>query len=210
MVPKLPLRQRKLESTPGLIHNFKQIVPNIRKRQRCSRCSVLRIRDSGSGAFFDTGIRDEFLPDPGSQTHISDNLVTLISVKYLHSLAPIFCGLFKTKIIINFVKFKAAKKVEQKIFPFFQCCGSGMFISDSGSDFFHPGSDFFHPGSASSILTKKWFLSSRKYDLRFSSRIRILKFYPSRIPYPGSRGQKGTGFRLRSTVFFGSYWTDPG
>jgi hypothetical protein len=30
-------------------------------------------------------------------------------------------------------------------------------------------------------------LSSRKYDPRCSSRIRILIFYPSRIPYPGSK-----------------------
>ncbi len=42
------------------------------------------------------------------------------------------------------------------------------------------------PGSASknlSILTpKNFFLSSRKYDPGCSSRIRILNFYPSRIP----------------------------
>ncbi len=49
----------------------------------------------------------------------------------------------------------------------------------------YPGSEnFFHPGSASknlSILTKKTFLSSRKYD----PGIRILIFYPSRIPDTG-------------------------
>jgi hypothetical protein len=51
----------------------------------------------------------------------------------------------------------------------------------------HPG-----PGSSSknlSLLTpkkpKKWFLSSRKYDPVCSSRIRMLTFYPSRIPDPG-------------------------
>ncbi len=41
----------------------------------------------------------------------------------------------------------------------------------------NPGSEFFHPGSASknlSILTQKWFLSSRKYNPGCSSR----------IPYP--------------------------
>ncbi len=32
---------------------------------------------------------------------------------------------------------------------------------------------------------KKWFLSSRKYDPGCSSRIRIITFYPSRIPDPG-------------------------
>ncbi len=44
------------------------------------------------------------------------------------------------------------------------------------------------PGSASknlSILTQKLFLSSKKYDPGCSSRIRILIFYPSRIPDPG-------------------------
>jgi hypothetical protein len=73
------------------------------------------------------------------------------------------------------------------------------------------GSDFFpsrirtvsipDPGSASknlSILSpKKWFLSSRKYDLGCSSRIPDpdADFLP--IPDPGSRGQKGTGSRIR-------------
>ncbi len=59
-------------------------------------------------------------------------------------------------------------------------------------------------GSASknlSILTpkktKKWFLSSRKYDPGCSSRIPgpDADFLP--IPDPGSRGQKGTGSRIR-------------
>ena len=59
------------------------------------------------------------------------------------------------------------------------------------------------PGSASknlSILTqrktKKWVLSSRKYDPGCSSRIpdKGADFLP--IPDPGSRGQKGTGSRI--------------
>jgi len=45
---------------------------------------------------------------------------------------------------------------------------------------------------------KKWLLSSRKYDSGCSSRIPILNFLP--IPDPGSRGKKGTGFRIRSTA----------
>jgi hypothetical protein len=48
-----------------------------------------------------------------------------------------------------------------------------------------PDPNFFHTGSASknlSILTQKWFLSSRKYDPGCSSRIRMLTFYPSLIP----------------------------
>jgi hypothetical protein len=74
-----------------------------------------------------------------------------------------------------------------------------MFIPDP--TFFHPGSElspsririkefkYFNP--------KKWFLSSRKYDPGCSSRISDpdAEFLP--IPDPGSRGQKGTGSRIR-------------
>jgi hypothetical protein len=111
---------------------------------------------------------------------------------------------------------KSGRRSQQQPYPTFkvhistgcfqwsQCCGSGMF----------PGSDFYpsrirtfsiaDPGSASknlSILTpkkpKKWFLSSRKYDPSCSSRIPDpdADFLP--IPDPGSRGQKGTGSRIR-------------
>jgi hypothetical protein len=75
---------------------------------------------------------------------------------------------------------------------FYQCCGSGMFIPDT--KFFHSGSQirikefkYYNP--------KKWFLSSRKYDLGCSSRIWIPDpdFLPILDPDPGSRGQKGTG-----------------
>ncbi len=60
----------------------------------------------------------------------------------------------------------------------------------------YPGSDFFHPGSRIRIEEYKYFnpkncfLSSRNYDPGCSSRILI--FYPL-----GSRGQKGTGSRIR-------------
>ncbi len=62
---------------------------------------------------------------------------------------------------------------------FYQCCGSGMFIPDT--KFFHSGSQirikefkYYNP--------KKWFLSSRKYDLGCSSRPDPdHDFYPSRI-----------------------------
>jgi hypothetical protein len=64
-----------------------------------------------------------------------------------------------------------------------------------------PDPTFFHPGSRLRTVSipdphqriekyfnpKKWFLSSRKYDSGCSSRIRILNFYPSRIPDPGSK-----------------------
>jgi hypothetical protein len=99
-----------------------------------------------------------------------------------------------------------------------QCCGSGMFIPDPGSDFFqsripdpnclHPGSrirtvSIPDPGSSSnnlSILTpkkpKKWFLSSKKYNLGCSSRIPDPDAYFLPIPDPGSRGHKGTQSRI--------------
>jgi hypothetical protein len=41
-----------------------------------------------------------------------------------------------------------------------QCCGSGMFISDPGSDFFPsriPDPTFFHPGSRILIKEFKYF-----------------------------------------------------
>jgi hypothetical protein len=95
-----------------------------------------------------------------------------------------------------------------KIFFLEQCCGSGMFIADPGTEFFHPESrirdpNFFHPGSWIRLKElkyfnpKKWFLSTQKYDPGFSSRIRIPDpdFLP--IPNPGSRGQKGTGSRIQ-------------
>ncbi len=77
--------------------------------------------------------------------------------------------------------------------PFKQCCGSGMFIPDPGSDFLPSRIrtvSIPDTGSASkylSILTpkkpKKWFLSTRKYDPGCSSRIPDpdADFYPSRI-----------------------------
>ncbi len=57
------------------------------------------------------------------------------------------------------------------------------------------------PDSGSKILSigtpKKWFLSSRKYDPGCSSR--ILDPHADFLPIPdlGSRGQKGTGSRIR-------------
>ncbi len=66
-----------------------------------------------------------------------------------------------------------------------QCCGSGMFIPDPGSEFFHSGSrvkNIQDPGCAFKNLSifnqKKLFLSSRKNDPVCSSRI------------PGSKRQR--------------------
>ncbi len=84
-----------------------------------------------------------------------------------------------------------------------------MFIPDPVSDFFPsriPDPNCLHPGSRIRIKefkyfnpkkNKKKFLSSRKYDPGCSSRIPDpdAEFLP--IPDPGSRGQKGTGSRIR-------------
>ncbi len=62
-----------------------------------------------------------------------------------------------------------------------------------------PDPIFFHSGSRIRIKEfkyfnpKKWFLSSRKYDQGSSSRIRILTFYPSRIPDPGVKKASDPG-----------------
>ncbi len=85
-------------------------------------------------------------------------------------------------------------KLLQNRYPGYQCCGSGLFIPDSGSELFDSGfrvKKIPDPGSGSAsknpslINPKKLFLNSRKYDRGCSSRIRILTFYPSRIPDPG-------------------------
>ncbi len=78
-----------------------------------------------------------------------------------------------------------------------QRCGSGMFISDPGSDFF-PYRIWIvsipNPGSASQKLKYfypiKWFLSSRKYDPGCSFQIPDPDpdFLP--IPDPGCRGHR--------------------
>jgi hypothetical protein len=93
-------------------------------------------------------------------------------------------------------------------------------LLESEPNFFHPGSrdrilSILDLGCASKNLSffspKKWFRSFRKYDPGCSSRIWIPKpdpdFLP--IPDPGSRGQKGTGsrIRIRNTAFQEWTWT---
>ncbi len=61
-----------------------------------------------------------------------------------------------------------------------KCCGSGMFIPDPRSEFFPPRIritefTYFNP--------KKWFLSSEKYDLGCSSRIRMPDHDPNFYPF---------------------------
>ncbi len=70
-----------------------------------------------------------------------------------------------------------------------------IFLTSSVAD-----PNFFHPGSASKYFNpKKWFISSLKYDSGCSSRIRILTFYPSRIPDPGVK--KRHRIRIRKTAY---------
>jgi hypothetical protein len=83
---------------------------------------------------------------------------------------------------------------------FKQCCGSGMFIPDPGSDFFPSRIRIFHPGSRIRIKEfkyfnppKKWFLSSRKYDPGCSSRIPDPDPYLLPIQDPGVKRAPGPG-----------------
>jgi hypothetical protein len=69
-----------------------------------------------------------------------------------------------------------------------QCCGSRE--TSRIRLFSIPDPNCLYPGSRIRIKEfkyfnpKKWFLSFRKYDPGSSSRIRMLTFYPSRIPDP--------------------------
>jgi hypothetical protein len=67
--------------------------------------------DPGSGAFWTpgpgSGIRNGFIPDPGSQTHIFLSLMTNFWEKSSIILAQIF---FFSISIFNFVKFSGYKK----------------------------------------------------------------------------------------------------
>ncbi len=99
-------------------------------------------------------------------------------------------------LIVMILPYPDLYPFQPKLNVFRQFCGSRMFILDP---------KFFHPGSASKNLSitvypKKLVLSFGKYDLGCSSRIQILIFFPSRA---GSKGQKGTGSRIRicSTVY---------
>ncbi len=92
-----------------------------------------------------------------------------------------------------------------------QCCGSGMFIPNQGYECFPYRIQ--DPGSASrnlSILAQKWFISSRKYDPGYSSRIQIPDpdhdFLP--IPDPGVKKAPDPGFGSATLVTTIRYITD--
>jgi hypothetical protein len=88
-------------------------------------------------------------------------------------------------------------------FTYSQCCESGMLIPDPGSEFFHPGSrvkKIQNPGSGSASKNLKYFnpkivskLSQLCSGMFIPDRIRILIFYPSRIPAPGVKKAPDTG-----------------
>jgi hypothetical protein len=75
------------------------------------------------------------------------------------------------------------EKVRFELFP--SSVGDPWCLSQiPDPNFFHPGSEFFHSGSASKNLG----ILTQKIVSKFSN------------PDPGSRGQKGTGSRIRNTV----------
>jgi hypothetical protein len=82
-----------------------------------------------------------------------------------------------------------------------QCYVSGMFIPDPGSEFFHPESSV-KKNSGSRSASKNLRISSSENGFQalgniiqdVHPRIRILIFYPSRIP-----GLKSTGSQIRNT-----------
>jgi hypothetical protein len=76
-----------------------------------------------------------------------------------------------------------------------QCCGSGMFIPDP--DFIHPRSD----NNNNKREGKKFIILSQKYGLGIDQ----VLVYEIQDPvtgiktYPGKRGLKSTGSRIRNT-----------
>jgi hypothetical protein len=74
-------------------------------------------------------------------------------------------------------------------------------VADPGCLSRIPDPNFFHPGYRIGIKEfnyfkpKKWFLCSRNMIWA------CYFFYPSRIPAPGSRGQKGTGSGSATQLF---------
>jgi hypothetical protein len=103
-------------------------------------------------------------------------------------------GQLEQCVNLQLFRTQATKKYKQSLFHQtviwniqLQCCGSGMFIPDPGSEVFPSRirifsiPDFESASNYLSILTQTWFLSSWKYDPSCSYRIRILILYPSRI-----------------------------
>jgi hypothetical protein len=79
-------------------------------------------------------------------------------------------------------------------------CGSGMFLSDPGTEFFHPGSRVKNiPDPGSGFASKNLSILNPKIFF-LNSWIRILIFYPSRIS--GSKRHRILApLRIRNTAF---------
>jgi hypothetical protein len=95
--------------------------------------AVLRIRtrDPGKGVFLipGTGVRDMFFTDPGSSTHISERLETILWIEctiFLCQFDKFFvCQyLFKNKIILEFVNTKKGKTTNFSLSSFVVVAGS--------------------------------------------------------------------------------------
>ncbi len=100
-----------------------------------------------------------------------------------------------------------------KFFSLWQCCGSGMFIPDPGSNFFPsriPDPNCHHPGSRIHIKEFKhfnpkkngfWALENMIRVVHPWSRILMLTLYPSRIPYPGVKKAPDPGSGSATLLF---------
>jgi hypothetical protein len=142
------------------------------------------------------------------------------SLRSVEAIKLTFCGQ-KDSIRENFCLLMKQWRNLQKFFLMFfqqkcQCCGSGMFIPDPRSRyrlFSIPDPSCLHPGSRILIKEfkyfnpkkpKKWFLSSKKYDLGCSSRIPDpdADFLP--IPDPGVKKapDPGSGSATLKNVIF--------
>ncbi len=79
-----------------------------------------------------------------------------------------------------------------------QCCGSGMFIPDSNFSIPDPGWKWYPDPHQSvlSIFTQKILSNLSEIWSGLFIPDLDLDFYPSLVPDPGSRGQKGTGNRF--------------
>jgi hypothetical protein len=111
-----------------------------------------------------------------------------------------------SEYILVRVKNSVPNNIAREVWPHalqmrYQCCGSVMFIPDP--NFFHPGSRVKRIPDPDPHLRicklNKLFRSSRKYDLGFSSRIRILFFTRpgSQIPDPGVKKAADHWYRIR-------------
>ncbi len=117
------------------LSSISAILPPWLSPPRYFRRPVLWIRIR---CLFGPGIRNRFIPDPGSQTHIFESLVmTIFCVKssiILWKLAQkFFLQHSKNKIIFNFVKFKASKKGTTTNFFFIPHCYCCFWIRDPRS-----------------------------------------------------------------------------